>query len=58
MWRTGVKHTSSIHEVCVLIREATKEDDGENNPVINSQNFNQGNSHRKKREKVHVSAEE
>jgi hypothetical protein len=57
MWRTGVKHTSSIYQVCVIISEATEED-GENNLVINLQNFSQGNSHKKEREKVYVSAEE
>jgi hypothetical protein len=73
MWRPGLKlhnkeqaapcwgtkqHTSSIHQVYIIISEATEEDDGENSPTMNSQNFEQGNSRRKEREKLYVSAEE
>jgi hypothetical protein len=58
MWRPGGKHTSRIHEVCIIISEVAEEDDGGSNPVINSQSFNQGNSHMKEREKVYVSAGE
>jgi hypothetical protein len=58
MWRPGGKHTSSIHQVCIIISEAVEDDDGGNNPVINSQNVNQGNNHGKEREKVYVSAGE
>jgi hypothetical protein len=58
MWRPGRKHTSRIHEVCIIISEVAEEDDGGSNPVINSQSFNQGNSHMKEREKVYVSAGE
>jgi hypothetical protein len=58
MWRPEGKHTSRIHQVCIIISEAIEDDDGGNNPVINSQDVNQGNSHRKEREKVYVSAGE
>jgi hypothetical protein len=56
MWRPEGKHTSRIHQVCIIISEAIEDDDGGNNPVINSQDVNQGNNHRKEREKVYVSA--
>jgi hypothetical protein len=73
MWRPGLKlhkkeqatprwgtihYTSSIHQVYVLISDATEEYNGENSPVINSQNFEQGNNHRAERAKVYISAEE
>jgi hypothetical protein len=54
MWKPGGKHTSRIHQVCIIISEVSEGDDDGNNPFINSQNFNQGNSHRKQREKVYV----
>jgi hypothetical protein len=44
--------------VCVIISEAVEEDYEGNNPVINSQGDNPGNTHRKEREKVYVSARE
>jgi hypothetical protein len=56
MWRPGGKHTSSIHQVCVIISEAAEDDNCGDNPVINSQDVNQGNSHMKEREKVYVLA--
>jgi hypothetical protein len=56
-WGTR-KYTSSVHQVYTIISEVTEEDDGENIPVINSQNLEQGNSRRKEREKVYISAEE
>jgi hypothetical protein len=58
MWRPGGKHTSRIHQVCVIISKVAKDDDGGNNLVINSEIVNQGNSQRKEREKVYVSAGE
>jgi hypothetical protein len=56
MWRPGGKHSGIIHQLCIIISEAAEDNDGRNNPVINSQNVNQGNNHRKEREKVYVSA--
>jgi hypothetical protein len=44
--------------MCVIITKAAEDDDGRNNPVINSQGDNPGNTHRKEREKVYVSAQE
>jgi hypothetical protein len=44
--------------MCIIISEAAKDDDGRNNPVINSQGDNQGNNHGKEREKVYVSTGE
>jgi hypothetical protein len=58
MWRLKGKHTSSIHQVCVIISEAAEDNDGGNNPVINSQDVIQGNNHQKEREKVYVLARE
>jgi hypothetical protein len=52
------KHTNNIHQMCVIISEAVEDDYGGNNPVINSQGDNPGNSHKKEREKVYVSAGE
>jgi hypothetical protein len=58
MWRLGGKHTSSIHQVCIIISKAVEDNDVGNKPMINSQNFNHGNNHRKEREEVYVSAGE
>jgi hypothetical protein len=44
--------------VCVIISKAAEDDDGRKNPVINSQNVNQGNNHKKEREEVYVSVGE
>jgi hypothetical protein len=41
--------------MCVIISEATEDNDDENNPVINSQGKNKGNNHEKEREQVYVS---
>jgi hypothetical protein len=38
--------------MCIIISKATEDDNGGNNPMINSQGDNQGNNHRK----VYVSA--
>jgi hypothetical protein len=57
-WRLEGKRTNNIHQMCIIIREAAEDDDGGNNPVINSQGDNQGNNHRKEREKVYVSTGE
>jgi hypothetical protein len=48
------QHTSNVR----YISEAAEDDDGGNNPVINSQGDNQGNNHIKEREKVYVSTRE
>jgi hypothetical protein len=58
MWRPEGKHTYIIHQMCVIISEAAEDDNGRNNQVISSQDVNQGNNHRKEREKVYVSAGE
>jgi hypothetical protein len=52
------KYTTSVHQMCVIITEAAEDDNGRNNPVINSQGDNPRNTHRKEREKVYVSAGE
>jgi hypothetical protein len=44
--------------MCIIITEAAEDDDGRNNPVINSQGDNPRNTHRKERGKVYVSARE
>jgi hypothetical protein len=58
MWIPEGKHTNSIHQMYVITSEAAEDDDGGNNLVINSQNINQGNNHRKERDKVYVLAGE
>jgi hypothetical protein len=45
------KYSTSVHQMCVIITKATEDDDGRNNPVINSQGDNLGNTHRKERRK-------
>jgi hypothetical protein len=52
MWRPEGKHTSNIHQVCVIISKAAEDNDGGNNPMINSQDINQGNNPRKKGESI------
>jgi hypothetical protein len=52
--KTYQQHTSNVR----YISEAAEDDDGGNNPVINSQGDNQGNNHIKEREKVYVSTRE
>jgi hypothetical protein len=39
-WRPEGKCTNSIHQMCVVISEAAEDDDGGNDPVINSQGDN------------------
>jgi hypothetical protein len=56
MWRLEGKHTNNIHQVCIIISKAAEDDDGGNNPMINSQDVNQGNYSKKERDKVYVSA--
>jgi hypothetical protein len=54
-WRPEGKYTTSVHQMCVIITEAAEDDDGRNNPVIDSQGDNLGNTHMKEREKIYVS---
>jgi hypothetical protein len=37
--------------MCAIISKVTEDDNGGNNPMINSQGDNQGNNHRKERRK-------
>jgi hypothetical protein len=57
-WRPEAKRTNIIHQMCIITSKAAEDDDGGSNPVINSQGDNQGNNHRKEKEKVYVSAGE
>jgi hypothetical protein len=45
------KYSTSVHQMCVIITKAIEDDDGRNNPVINSQGDNLGNTHMKERRK-------
>jgi hypothetical protein len=57
-WRPEGKRTNNIHQMCITTSKAAEDDDGGSNPVINSHGHNQGNNHRKEKEKVYVSAGE
>jgi hypothetical protein len=57
-WRSEEKYINNVHQVCVKITEAAEDNRGKNNLVINAQGGNPGNDHRKKKEKVYVSAGE
>jgi hypothetical protein len=48
-WGTR-QHTNNIHQVYVIISGTPEGYDGENNPVINSQNSKQGNNQRVEKE--------
>jgi hypothetical protein len=50
--------SNQVHQVCIIISEATKDDDGTDNMVFNTQGGNPKNNQRKEKERVYVSARE
>jgi hypothetical protein len=50
--------SSNIHQVCVIIIEATEDHDGVENIVVNTQGNNLRNNRMKEKEKIYVSAGE
>jgi hypothetical protein len=56
--RSEERYINNVHQVCVIITEAVKDDDGVDNLVVNAQGGNLRNNHMKEKEKVYVSAGE
>jgi hypothetical protein len=50
--------SNNVHQLCVIITEAAEDDDGVDNMVVNAQDGNPRNNHRKEKDKVYVSAGE
>jgi hypothetical protein len=47
--------SNNIHQVCLIITEAAKDNDGVDNIVVSTQGGNPRNNHRKEKEKIYVS---
>jgi hypothetical protein len=50
--------SSNIHQVCVIVTEAAKDNDDVDNIVVNTQGNNPRNNSRKEKEKIYVSTGE
>jgi hypothetical protein len=50
--------SSNVHQVCIIIAEATKDNDVVDNIVVNTQGTNPRSNSRKEKEKIYVSVGE
>jgi hypothetical protein len=53
--RSEGRYTNNRHQMCVIITEATEDNDGRNDMLANAQGDNPENDHRKEKEKIYVS---
>jgi hypothetical protein len=56
--RTEGRYTNNIHQMSVIITEASEDNDGRNDTVDNTQGDNPENDHRKEKEKKYTSQQD